>query len=37
MIVVITLTQQMRCGVIYGPVGEMAIFKWLADVTKKQQ
>lgn len=34
MIVVITLTQQMRCGVICAHVGETANFKWPADGTK---
>lgn len=34
MIIVITLTQQMRCGVICAPVGEIANFKWPADGTK---
>lgn len=31
MIIVITLTQQTRCSVICGSVGEMANFKWPAD------
>lgn len=32
MIVVITLIYEMRCGVIGASVGEMATFKWPADV-----
>lgn len=35
MIIVITLTQQTRCSVICGPVGEMANFRWPADVQIK--